>query len=388
MRYNDNNSVFSYIMSQMVKYPTEQVSTLAVSYQDGTILLYYNEEFCDKTKKYMNAWLKHECMHVLFGHCTSRKPEDETTHALWNIAFDLAVNQFLLMDLPSDEQLAELLEDTSGQVKLCVPTRGKFEDYPLGLSSEKYYELLKQDPEIPEYMKDPKFFSHKFWEEFENLPEPVKDMIKESLSKAISESGGKLPGDMTEFMKKEIPELAIGPQKLHVLLDRINGFFARKATRRRTRSRVDRRYSEFPGKINERTFHSVVVLMDHSGSVDESKLSMFWAFLKYLNKHYNVVTVPFTVQAHLELAEKFAVMRFRHPSRRASGGTDVDRSIVEAMAKYKGDYVFVILSDFETGRMTEQPFQEGRTFAVCLKQDEGTMTSFREIPQNARYVIE
>ncbi len=81
-------------------------------------------------------------------------------------------------------------------------------------------------------------------------------------------------------------------------------------------------------------------------------------------------------------------MRFTKPTRKASGGTDVNQSIIDAMAKFRGDYAFVILSDFETGRMSEEPFQEGRTFAVCLKQDEKSMTAFREIPQSARYVID
>lgn len=386
MRYNDGSSVFSYIMTQMIKYPTTMVGTLGVTYKNGSIILYYNTDFCEKTETYMSTWLKHECMHVLFGHCTTRKPEDETTHSLWNIAFDLAVNQFLHTELPSDVVLNELTgrEDSM----LCVPGRGHFKEYPFGLSSEEYYELLKKDPNIPEQLKDPDAFSHKFWKDFAELPEPVKDFLKEQLAKAIMESGGKLPGDMYEFMEKEIPDLCIGPQHLHNLFDRINGFFARKATKRRTRSRTDRRYAEYPGKINERTFHSVVVLLDHSGSIDEGKLSLFWSFLKYINKHYNVVTVPFTTESHFNLVEKYAVMRFRHPTRRASGGTDVNTSIIEAMAKYKGDYVFVILSDFETYTMTSEPFAEGRTFAVCLKQDEPSMMAFQEIPQSARYVIE
>jgi len=385
MRYSDNSSVFSYIVSDMVKYPSTAISTLAVAYKDGSIILYYNEEFCEKTRNYMQAWLKHECMHVLFGHCTTRKPEDETTWGLWNIAFDLAVNQFLLSDLPTDAQLKSMTGEP--EARLCVPERGMFTDYPVGLSSEEYYEMLKDDPNIPDEMKNPSFFEHKFWEDFENLPEPVKEMLKEQLAKQIHEMGG-LPGDMTDFLDKEVPELRIGPQKLHHLLDKIGGFFARKATKRKTRSRVDRRYSEYPGRINERTFHSVVVLLDHSGSVDDSKLSLFWAFLKYINKHYNVITIPFTTEAHLNLVEKFAVMRFTKPTRKASGGTDVNQSIIDAMAKFRGDYAFVILSDFETGRMSEEPFQEGRTFAVCLKQDEKSMTAFREIPQSARYVID
>ena len=117
-------------------------------------------------------------------------------------------------------------------------------------------------------------------------------------------------------------------------------------------------------------------------------MELFFSFLKYLNKHYNVVTVPFTIQAHVDMAEKFAVMKFRKPSRRANGGTDVGLSIKQAQKKYIGDYVFVVLSDFQTNSMPSELFAEKRTFCVCLKEDVGTMTSFETIPAGAKYVIE
>jgi len=84
---------FSSIVRSMRKVPTNSIPTAGVSFKDDSITLYWNPSFLnDLTGRQVFGLLKHECYHLIFKHLTIRKQDP---HLLWNIATDLAIQQFL-----------------------------------------------------------------------------------------------------------------------------------------------------------------------------------------------------------------------------------------------------------------------------------------------------
>ena len=91
----------------------------------------YNPEFFEGLTKLQRLdVLKHEFYHLIFEHVTGRKPK-EANPRIWNFATDLAINSHL-----------ENLPD--GCLK---PGVGPFEDFPSGLTAERYLELLQKKAE-------------------------------------------------------------------------------------------------------------------------------------------------------------------------------------------------------------------------------------------------
>lgn len=384
MRFSDEFSVFGYIISQFIQVVSDSVKTLGVTESNGKILLVYNPDFVERTRSYLDVWLQHEALHVMLGHCTSRKNEDPKKNIAWNYAFDLAVNQFLKDYLPEPEAMERML---GTPFELIIPEVGRFKDYPLGLSAEEYYKMLMQDDSISEELET--LDSHELWASFDSLPEQAKEQLMKEIMDVVRDDYNQFTDLFRQVIEKELPDALLGPQSLHKLLNAVQGCFRASEVKRRTRSRTDRRYGVFPGVARVNTFRAVVVLLDHSGSVDDSKLGHFYSLLRYLNKYYDVITVPFASEALFDLEEKFARMKFRKPSKRGNGGTSIGESIEQTKVKYRGDFVYIVVSDFENYGPPIKPemFVDKRVFAVCLKQDENSMLAEKAIPREFQYVI-
>ena len=81
---------FSDIMRCIRKEMTNSIPTAGVLCKDDSIVMYWNPKFVSKLPvRQMFGLLKHECYHLIYQHCTSRKQEP---HLMWNIATDLAIN--------------------------------------------------------------------------------------------------------------------------------------------------------------------------------------------------------------------------------------------------------------------------------------------------------
>ena len=91
------------------------------------------EFFAGLTDKQRQGVLIHEFYHLVFEHVTSRKPVG-VHHMIWNFATDLSINGLIGRDKLPDGCL--------------FPGEGQFESYPVGLSAERYLEMLKNDEQF------------------------------------------------------------------------------------------------------------------------------------------------------------------------------------------------------------------------------------------------
>ena len=81
---------YAKLMRVISKIRTEQVRTAGVLCKDGDLKLWWNPAFmAGLPGKQVRGVLKHECLHLVFEHTTTRKFDP---HIIWNYATDLAIN--------------------------------------------------------------------------------------------------------------------------------------------------------------------------------------------------------------------------------------------------------------------------------------------------------
>ena len=166
------------------------IPTAGVMVKDGDVHMLVNPDFVsDLSDAHIKGLLKHECFHLAFEHCTSRKLEP---HGVANVAADLAINS----DIPE----AELPE---GGLMPGKPFEGAAADSPLSKlvatlpkhqSQEWYFTKIMEDEEAKKQAEGEGhgFDSHEGWGEMtEEEKELVKGKIKEALKEAVKEADAK-----------------------------------------------------------------------------------------------------------------------------------------------------------------------------------------------------
>ena len=314
---------FAALSRRLDKRACSTVPTAGVTVtEEGRFELVYNPDFmermikeCGETKENANnkyRWVRgilmHEFYHLIYGHCTTRKPE-EGINKTWNIAMDLAINTHIPDELPP---LA------------CIPGRDTFADLPEGLSAEAYYKLILEEKEggggggsgegsgdsdsegSGGGMSDAEpLDDHSGWgeasagEEGTNqqiAQERLKDMVK----KAAEEANNRGWGSVSAGMKKTIMESITSKVDWRKVL-RSFVKASQKANRRSTVKRINRRFPYIhAGKRSERVAR-IAISIDQSGSVSNSMLAAFFSELEALAKYAEFVVVPFDTVVNEDL---------------------------------------------------------------------------------------
>ena len=292
---------FSTIIRHLGKVRTEAISTAGVSVKDSALTLYWNPKFVASLKgKKVFGLLKHECYHLIFKHCTTRKQEP---HQMWNLAADLAINSLIdEAELPEGGFIPGKALDLS---KITDPERIKkwkeFSDlvasFPKNQAAEWYMEQLKKDPIAQELCKSPEiieisFDDHGEWGE--NLSDEAKqilegkvgDIIRKAMTKADSSNGWGSVSSSTRTMLRKMFSKSVNWKKV------LQSFCGRRqrANKASTHRRLNRKYPYIhPGKHRSHT-SNLVVYIDQSGSVSDEEVEVFFGALSELSKR-----VTFTV---------------------------------------------------------------------------------------------
>ena len=153
----------------------KDIPTAGVSKKGIGIQLAINPDFFQELNiRQQVGLLKHELLHVSFGHLTLRDLYSD--HKLFNIAADLEINQYINKnDLPD----GGLTLDTFPELNL-----------PVKAGTKKYYELLeqaKQSGNCPSLesllgqMDGDSQYDHKTWAEFDELNEADKKLVEKQI---------------------------------------------------------------------------------------------------------------------------------------------------------------------------------------------------------------
>ena len=135
-----NEPFFAALSRRIDKRPSTSIPTAGVRINPDTCAfeMIYNPDFYEGlTDAERQGVTIHEFYHLVFDHVGGRRP-DGVNHMAWNVATDLAINSLITEGGSRLDRLPE---------GCCVPGGKQFEEYPHYQSSEKYLEMLKNDPD-------------------------------------------------------------------------------------------------------------------------------------------------------------------------------------------------------------------------------------------------
>ena len=283
------------------KVPTAGVSRLGINYQ-----LYLNEEFWDKlTPDQRIGLLKHEILHIAFFHITDYDHLSDKMIA--NIAMDIEINQYIdSIFLPPGPQLPEVYPELNLELKK---------------GTKYYYDKLMEAKENPgtcpnldkmiecnekgeggitvsingQGEVEVNLPDHGTWEEFDNLDEATKKLIKTQTEHILKEvvdqvtkSRGTIPGEMAEIIDK-ISKLNPPKFNWRAYVRRFVGGSIKTFTKM-SRQKPNFRFIENPGLKHKEKRH-ILVAVDTSGSVSTNELIEFFHEIHHISRSGTEVTL-------------------------------------------------------------------------------------------------
>ena len=262
--------------------PTAGVSKNGINYQ-----LAINEEFWTSlSEKHQMGLLKHELLHIAFGHLVSFG--SFRNKKLANVAMDMEINQYIDPEyLPDGGIDINNYEDLNLDIKAgCRYYYDKLQqlkdekDKNGTCGNEEMDKLLDNidNGDVPD---------HSTWEEFDDLSEAEKKLIEKQLQKVLSDAKeqtikkrGNVPGEIQGVI---IIEEIVKPKfDWRSYVRRFSGTSTKVFTKK-IRRKENRRYDENPGLKIKMKQHMLLAI-DTSGSVSDTELNEFMNEIHHIYK--------------------------------------------------------------------------------------------------------
>ncbi len=334
----------------------KDIPTAGVMVKDGDVHMLVNPDFISGlSDKHIKGLLKHECFHLAFEHCTSRRLEP---HRVANIAADLAINS----DIPENELPdgglipgKELDPDAPGA---DTPLAKLIASFPKHESQEWYFTKIMQDEEAKEQAEGggsgmEGFDDHDGWGEMsDEEKELVKGKMKEVLKEAIKEAdrSGKW-GSVGSSMRSKLREMVSNEVDWRAILKQFCGM-SKRGTRTTTWSNVNMthlhpKYGPLATGAKRGYTSSIAVYIDQSGSVDEASLELAFAELRSLAKRTEFTTFHFDTEVDEKSEKVWKKGRAPATHRTRCGGTNF-AAPTEHANKNRGRFDgYIIITDGE-----------------------------------------
>jgi predicted metal-dependent peptidase len=262
--------------------PTAGVSKNGINYQ-----LAINEEFWTSlSEKHQMGLLKHELLHIAFGHLVSFG--SFRNKKLANVAMDMEINQYIDPEyLPDGGIDINNYEDLDLDIKAgCRYYYDKLQqlkdekDKNGTCGNEEMDKLLDNidNGDVPD---------HSTWEEFDDLSEAEKKLIEKQIQKVLSDAKeqtikkrGNVPGEIEGVI---IIEEIVKPKfDWRSYVRRFSGTSTKVFTKK-IRRKENRRYDENPGLKIKMKQHMLLAI-DTSGSVSDTELTEFMNEIHHIYK--------------------------------------------------------------------------------------------------------
>jgi predicted metal-dependent peptidase len=269
--------------------PTAGVSKNGINYQ-----LAINEEFWTSlSEEHQLGLLKHELLHIAFGHLTSFGSFSDKKLA--NVAMDMEINQYIDTDwLPKGGIMIEDYEDLNLDERAgCRYYYKKLQELKQekdknGTCGNEPMDKLLDDIEngnVPD---------HGTWEEFDDLSEAEKKLIDKQLQKVLSDAKeqtvkkrGRIPGEIEGVIT--IEEIVAPKFDWRGYMRRFTGISTKVFTKK-IRRKENRKFPESPGLKLKMKQH-MLLGVDTSGSVSDSELQEFMSEINHIYKAGVDVTI-------------------------------------------------------------------------------------------------
>ena len=371
-----HESFYADIIRSLTKIETIEIPTAGVVQQGSEITMWWNREFCAGLEdRQVRGLLKHEALHLILLHTTTRRYEPHWVH---NWAADLAINSMIPeAELPEGglipgkafgaltaEQAAERTPEEIARHKKLSDLIASF---PKGESTEWYFGKLMEDPTIKEMeaerKKSEEAFkemmkklaeamgkgdSHEGWGDGEGITEEdrqlaegkVRQILKEASQKADrNNSWGTVPAEMQAAIRK----LVSGEIPWQSILRQFVGYTHRQ-DRMETWTRSSRKDPLGQPGVNYSYLPSIAIFVDQSGSVSDSSLELFFGELASLSRKATFKVYYFDTEVDVKNGFTWRRGSAVTPKRTRCGGTDFEAPTKFADSQKDID-AYIILTD-------------------------------------------
>lgn len=313
-----NEPFYSRILRSLNKIESTEVPTAGVIAQDGEFTLYWNREFLSSlSNRKILGLLKHECLHLLYEHTTTRRRDP---HIIWNWAADLAINSQLdKKELPKGglipgEKLPKLSADeiskmSSEEIVNHNEISNLIASLPSDKTSEFYFSKLIKNNTIKQMLENAEMSSlfgklgmdsHDGWDE---MSDEERDMIanklKDIMKDAALEANEKGWGSCSKTIRQTVNKFISNQVSWKNVLKRFCGQSIRQ-NKENSINRLNRKYPlVHPGSLSNYT-SKIAVYIDESGSVDNKSLEAFYGELNGLSKCTDFWIYKFDTQVNVK----------------------------------------------------------------------------------------
>lgn len=277
---------YGLFLTSMNKIYGDHVQTAGVSKNGMNVQLYINSEFFSNlSDKHKIGLLKHEILHISFGHMLSRTGYADKK--LFNIAADLEINQYIDPDyLPE----GGITMESFPEIHL-----------PAKMGTDWYYKKLQEEhenrtcPNLNSMLDEVGDDMHGTWDEFEDIAETDQKLIKKQIEHQIKDVAehvektcGHIPGELADLIER-LKHVEPAKFDWKGYLRRFVGNSSIVYTKK-LRRKYNKRYSENPG-LKIKFKNHICVGVDTSGSVSKNELKEFFSELTHMHKTGHKITI-------------------------------------------------------------------------------------------------
>lgn len=306
-----------------------KIQTAAVGPNGINFTLYINECFWNNLDpKYHVSILKHEMLHLVFGHCTELYDVDD--QQTMNKGMDCEINQYINL-LPDDAITLDKVSELLGEN--LEPKKGSWYYY------KKLQQFYKNNPnaDVGKMLDD-----HSLWPK--DMPEAEKKLLENQIkyklkevAEQVTKQAGSIPGELSEIIKALKQKEPVFNWKKY--FRRVIGN-AITSEIQLTRMRPSKRFPDARG-IRMKRKPNILVGVDTSGSVNNEEFAEFFAEIHHIYKTGVSVTVA---ECDTQITNVFEYKGNQDIKRTGFGGTILS-PIVNYYKEHPEFTVCVIFTD-------------------------------------------
>lgn len=306
-----------------------KIQTAAVGPNGINFTLYINECFWNNLDpKYHVSILKHEMLHLVFGHCTELYDVDD--QQTMNKGMDCEINQYINL-LPDDAITLDKVSKLLGEN--LEPKKGSWYYY------KKLQQFYKNNPnaDVGKMLDD-----HSLWPK--DMPEAEKKLLENQIkyklkevAEQVTKQAGSIPGELSEIIKALKQKEPVFNWKKY--FRRVIGN-AITSEIQLTRMRPSKRFPDARG-IRMKRKPNILVGVDTSGSVNNEEFAEFFAEIHHIYKTGVSVTVA---ECDTQITNVFEYKGSQDIKRTGFGGTILS-PIVNYYKEHPEFTVCVIFTD-------------------------------------------
>ena len=360
-----NEPFYSRILRSLTKIESDQIATAGVMANQEDITLWWNRSFLASLEKlHVQGVLKHECLHLVFGHTTERRREP---HLIWNYGTDLAINSIIPEhELPKEclypgrhlPKLTKEQEDNMSEKALNAYSELSIQiaGFPPEKTSEYYFEELQKeghlgslgeeidlncDNGLGKHVID----SHDNWNELTQEEKDFVDQkVKEILKDGVKEANKKGWGSVSAATRVELNKLISNEIDWKSILKRFCGF-TRKDERLNTVRRLNKKYPGIHPGVKKDNKPLIAIYVDESGSMSDNELEKLYAELQSLSVRTDFYLYKFDTRVDVDSGLYWKKGKKLNITRNLTGGTCFDSVTKHALSNKKNFDGYIIFTD-------------------------------------------